>query len=90
MLANASRRSRSLQVRASVSITNVSAGIPTDLRPSRPAQQWVFRQAKELTTLPGLRYSSGHRKGRLKILSIIYHLLQRASEVEDRHRVRKL
>jgi hypothetical protein len=23
-----------------------------------------------LTTLPGLRYSSGHRKGRLKILSI--------------------
>jgi hypothetical protein len=25
---------------------------------------------KELTTLPGLRYSSGHKKGRLKILSI--------------------
>src|SRR5262245_30442143 len=25
---------------------------------------------KELTTLPGLRYSSGHRKGRLKILFV--------------------
>src|SRR5262245_22638803 len=37
----------------------------------RPVQQWIFHQAEqELTTLPGLRYSSGHRKGRLKILSI--------------------
>jgi Putative transposase len=45
---------------------------PTALRPSGPVQQWIFHQAeKELTTLPGLRYSSGHRKGRLKILSIL-------------------
>src|SRR4030095_6747689 len=34
-------------------------------------QPWIFHQAEEeLTTLPGLRYSSGHRKGRLKILYI--------------------
>src|SRR5262249_62330482 len=47
------------------------ACLPTALRPSGPVQQWIFHQAeKELTTLPGLRYSSGHRKGRLKILSI--------------------
>src|SRR5215813_2388334 len=45
------------------------------LRPSGPVQQWIFHQAeKELTTLPGLRYSSGHRKGRLKILSILAHV----------------
>jgi hypothetical protein len=48
------------------------ARLPTTLRQSRPVQQWIFHQAeKELTTLPGLRYSSGHRKGRLKILSIL-------------------
>jgi hypothetical protein len=35
----------------------------------RPVQQWIFHQA-ELTTLWVLRYSSGHRKGRLKILCI--------------------
>src|SRR5262244_3894512 len=47
------------------------ACLPTALRPSGPVQQWIFHQAEqELTTLPGLRYSSGHRKGRLKILSI--------------------
>ena len=47
------------------------------LRPSGPVQQWIFHQAeKELTTLPGLRYSSGHRKGRLKILSIRWAELQ--------------
>ena len=47
------------------------ARLPTALRPSRPVQQWVFHQAeKELTSLPVLRYGSGHRKGRLKILSI--------------------
>ena len=41
------------------------AHLPTALRPSRPVQQWVFHQAeKELTTLPVLRYGSGHRKGR--------------------------
>jgi hypothetical protein len=46
------------------------ARLPTALRPSGPVQQWIFHQAEqELTTLPGLRYSSGHRKGRLKILS---------------------
>src|SRR5215467_4473428 len=45
------------------------AHLATALRPSRPVQQWIFHQAeKELTTLPGLRYSSGHRKGRLKVL----------------------
>jgi hypothetical protein len=32
-------------------------------------QQWIFHQA-ESTTLSVLRYNSGHRKGRLKILSI--------------------
>jgi hypothetical protein len=47
------------------------ACLPTALRPSGPVQQWIFHQAEqELTTLPGLRYSSGHRKGRLKILSL--------------------
>src|SRR5262245_48861022 len=45
------------------------ACLPTALRPSGPVQQWIFHQAEqELTTLPGLRYSSGHRKGRLKVL----------------------
>src|SRR5262249_4092930 len=40
-------------------------------RPSGPVQQWIFHQAEqELTTLPGLRYSFGHRKGRLKILFV--------------------
>src|SRR5262245_10548823 len=47
------------------------ACLPTTLRPSGPVRQWIFHQAeKELTTLPGLGYSSGHRKGRLKILSL--------------------
>src|SRR5262245_8945929 len=47
------------------------ACLPTALRPSGLVQQWIFHQAEqELTTLPGLRYSSGHRKGRLKIVSI--------------------
>ena len=39
------------------------AHLPTALRPSRLVQQWVFYQAeKELTSLPVLRYGSGHRK----------------------------
>jgi hypothetical protein len=39
------------------------ARLPTALRPSRLVQQWVFYQAeKELTSLPVLRYDSGHRK----------------------------
>jgi len=43
----------------------------SERRDADPVQQWIFHQAeKELTTLPGLRYGSGHRKGRLKILSI--------------------
>src|SRR5262249_57422430 len=43
------------------------ACLPTALRSSGPVQQWIFHQAEqELTTLPGLRYSSSHRKGRLK------------------------
>src|SRR5262249_25234819 len=47
------------------------APLPAALRPSRPVQRWDFSQAeKELTTLPVLRYGSGHRKCRLKILSI--------------------
>src|SRR5262249_17430177 len=47
------------------------ACLPTALRPSGPVQPWIFHQAEqELTTLPGLRYSSGHRKGRLKILFV--------------------
>jgi hypothetical protein len=32
---------------------------------------FFIKQKTNLTTLPGLRYSSGHRKGRLKILSIL-------------------
>src|SRR5262245_14052232 len=56
--------------------TPAFACLPTALRrPSGPVQQWIFHQAEqELTTLPGLRYSSGHRKGRLKILSILYSM----------------
>jgi Patatin-like phospholipase len=51
------------------------AHLPTALRPSRPGQQWIFHQAEEeLTSLPVVRYSSGHRKGRLKILSIILEI----------------
>src|SRR4029077_4519693 len=46
------------------------AHLPTALRPSPPAQKWVSHQP-ELTSLPVLRYSSGHRKGRLKILSVV-------------------
>src|SRR5262245_65730917 len=43
----------------------------------------MFHQAeKELTTLPGLRYSSGHRKGRLKILSLRWAELQQATSGE--------
>jgi hypothetical protein len=42
------------------------ACLPTALRPSGPVQQWIFHQAEQkLTTLPGLRYGSGDRKGRL-------------------------
>src|SRR5215475_5298499 len=47
------------------------ACLPTALRPSGPVQQRIFHQTeKELTPLPGLRYSSGHRRDCLKILSI--------------------
>src|SRR5215467_536503 len=56
------------------------ACLPTALRPSGPVQQWIFHQAEqELTTLPGLRYSSGHRKGRLKVL-----ILLRAQRIDCR------
>src|SRR5262245_30747333 len=51
--------------------------LPPDCSPAkRTGTKWIFHQAekdqaeKELTTLPGLRYSSGRRKGHLKILSI--------------------
>jgi len=48
------------------------AHLPTALRPSRPVHNgFLIKHKRELTTLPWLRYSSGHRKGRLKILSII-------------------
>src|SRR5215475_3163508 len=58
------------------------ACLPTALRPSGPVQQWIFHQAeKELTTLPGLRYSSGHRKGRLKILPFLHGALVRISRL---------
>jgi hypothetical protein len=47
------------------------ARLPTALR---PLQRCDFRQAEKqkskLTPLPVLRHSSGHRKGRLKILSM--------------------
>jgi len=43
----------------------------SERRDPDPVQQWIFHQAeKQLTTLPGLRYGSGHRKGRLKILIV--------------------
>jgi hypothetical protein len=62
-LANASRRRRPLEFRASGAIRNLS-------RTSRPlsgragaVQQRVFRPAEQkLTSLPVLRYDSGHRK----------------------------
>jgi hypothetical protein len=45
---------------------------PSDRISIKYRQQWIFHQAeKELTTLPGLRYSSGHKKGRLKIPPIL-------------------
>src|SRR5439155_21608816 len=45
------------------------APLPIAPRPTRPAQKWVFQKAeKELTSLAVVRYGSGHRKGRLKIL----------------------
>src|SRR5262245_58271240 len=45
--------------------------ISTAFQPLRPLQPWLFHQAEtKLTTLPVLRYSSGHKKGRLKLLSI--------------------
>jgi hypothetical protein len=43
------------------------AHLPTALWPSRLVQQWVFYQAEqELTSLPVLRYGSGHRKSWFK------------------------
>ena len=48
---------------AARSIKNLSRPSRPPLRPSRPVQRWIFRQAeKELTTLPVLRYGSVHRK----------------------------
>src|SRR5262245_54255622 len=63
-----------------------------DRPPAEPTGTTVgFSSSKGIDNSVGATiYSSGHRKGRLKILSVIYHLLQMASEVEDRHRVRKL
>jgi len=42
------------------------AHLPTALRPSRPAQQWVFHQAeKGIDISAGRAIWRGHRKGRL-------------------------
>ena len=39
------------------------ARVPTALWPRCPAQEWAFlKHQRELTTLPVLRYSSGHRE----------------------------
>jgi hypothetical protein len=68
-LANASRRRRSLGVRASGAIRNLSRA--PDRSPAKPDQYksgFLINHKRELTSLPVLRYSSGHRKGRLKIL----------------------
>jgi hypothetical protein len=50
---------------------------PPDRRPARAARHksgFLINQTRELTCLPVLRYSSGHRKGRLKILSVPFVL----------------
>ena len=48
------------------------AHLPTALRPSRPAQQWVFHQAeKGIDISAGRAIWQGHRKGRLEFLFIV-------------------
>src|SRR5207244_8419762 len=67
--ANASRRRRSLGVQASGATRNPSrASRPLSGRAARYKSGFLITQKRELTSLPVLRYSSGHRKGRLKIL----------------------
>ena len=52
--------------------------LPTAHRPSRPVQPWVSYQAeKELTSLPVLRYDSGHRKRSFK--KTIHYMVVRIS-----------
>ena len=43
---------------------------PLSGRAPRHKSGFLINQKRELTSLPVLRYSSGHRKGRLKILSV--------------------
>src|SRR5262249_32855133 len=57
---------------------NTILGIKCSFRLSRPLSDrsarynrgFFIKHKRKLTTLPILRYSSGHRKGRLKILSM--------------------
>jgi hypothetical protein len=44
---------------------------PLSDRSARYNRGFFIKHKWKLTTLPILRYSSGHRKGRLKILSIL-------------------
>ena len=48
------------------------ASRPLSGRAARHKSGFLINQKRELTSLTVLRYSSGHRKGRLKILSIIH------------------
>src|SRR5262245_26262594 len=57
------------RTRASGAIGNLSgASRPLSGRVDRYNSGFFIKHKRELTTLPVLRYSSGHRKGRLKIL----------------------
>ena len=59
--------SSSARVRPSAALRNLSRGSDRLRRPSRPKQHWNFDPAeKKLTSLPVLRYDSGHRKRRFK------------------------
>jgi len=70
--ANASWWRRSLGVRASGALRNLSRAFrPLSGRTDRYNSGFFINQKRELTSLPVLRYSSGHRKGRLKILSVV-------------------
>ena len=50
---------------------------PLSGRAARHKSGFLINHKRELTTLPVLRYSSGHRKGRLKILSISERTLEK-------------
>lgn len=51
------------------------ARLSTAVRPSRPAQQWVFHQAEAgIDISAGRAIWRGHRKGRLKFLFMRAHL----------------